>query len=91
MPYKKGQTGNPNGRPKKGDTLTDILISELGKKGNREKLAQKLIELSMKGNIHAIKYIYDRVDGTPKGNLDLNHSGEVGVVINIPKDLMPKI
>lgn len=88
--FPKGNRVNPGGRPKSGESLTDVLRDQLLKNGGKEKLAKKLIELAMKNNIHAIKYIYDRVDGTPKQSMDLNHAGEVGVVINIPKELMPK-
>jgi hypothetical protein len=72
--FKKGQSGNPNGRPKKKETLTYIL-REYGKKKDitykkkkitrQEKLCIKLWELALKGNKDCIKYIFDRIDGKP--------------------------
>ena len=53
---------NRKGRPPKGQTLTDALRSKVDK----ETLAEKLIEMAFdKCDMAAIKYIYDRIDGTP--------------------------
>lgn len=66
----KGYTGNPNGRPKKGETLTDALkeYAEMkdvgdGSMTRKQYLANRLWGMALKGDISAIKYIYDRVDG----------------------------
>ena len=69
-----GAVSNPNGRPKKGEALTDIL-KELGnakigtgdnaierKKALAEVLGSKAID---DRDIVAAKYIFDRIDGTP--------------------------
>ena len=56
-----GYKGGP-GRPPKGEALTEILRSKLDKHA----VAEKLIEMAMeKGDLAALKYIYDRVDGKP--------------------------
>ena len=60
--WEKGQSGNPAGRPPKGEALTDVLREKVDKAG----IADKLIEIAMKkGDIVALKYIYDRIDGRP--------------------------
>jgi len=61
---------NRQGRPKKGTAFTDILNMKLddeNKSGllRREAVAEKLIKLAEGGDIAAIKYIMDRVDGKP--------------------------
>ena len=56
---KKGYTGNPNGRPKKGCALTDVLKN----KADPEALAEKLLDMA-KTDFSALKYVYDRIDGT---------------------------
>ena len=61
IPWKPGQSGNPAGRKKKGETFTDVLRARLAP----EKLAAKLEELIEAGDVAALKYAYDRVDGTP--------------------------
>jgi hypothetical protein len=77
MPFTRGQSGNPHGRPRKGKSLTDILEKALAKKRddgktNKAALADTLIELAVKDkDIAAIKYIMDRVDGRPKETVTL--------------------
>ena len=80
MPYAKGTTGNPYGRPKKGKCLTDILEKALAKKRedgktNKAALAETLIGLAIDDkDIAAIKYIMDRVDGRPKETVSLGNA-----------------
>jgi uncharacterized Ntn-hydrolase superfamily protein len=77
MPFAKGQSGNPSGRPRKGKTLTEALEKALNAKAEdgkkkREKLAATLIDLAInEKNITAIKYIMDRVDGRPTESIEL--------------------
>jgi hypothetical protein len=70
---------NRRGRPKKGEAITDILQKLLDKKDDsgklrREKVSEKLIELAEKGDIVAIKYLVDRLDGKPKETVELENS-----------------
>ena len=65
--YKPGQTGNPGGRPKSKE-LTEVLKTIV----DPQKLAQKLWELAIKrGDLSAIRYIYDRIEGTPLQRTEL--------------------
>ena len=82
MPFKKGEVTNPKGRPKVGKTLTEVLRrygnespdgSDMARK---ELLARELWEIALAGDITAIKYIYDRVDGKPTESVE--HSGPDG-------------
>ena len=50
---------NYNGRPKKGETLSDILRSKL----NKDVFVDKLIKLAESGSMPAIKEIYERIEG----------------------------
>lgn len=74
MPFQKGQSGNPKGRPKKGSAMADALRTVLNKsedgKQNKRAVAEKLVELARDGNIEAIKTIFDRTDGkVPQTNV----------------------
>lgn len=60
--WKKGVSGNPNGRPPKDQALTDILKSKVDK----DEMARLLLESARGGDLAAIKYVYDRIDGRPK-------------------------
>ena len=66
MPWKKGESGNPNGRPRKGNTLTEALEAEF----TPQELAAKLRELVAENNLAAIKYVYDRVEGKPRETIE---------------------
>ena len=68
---------NRKGRPKKKASLTDILL-RLSKRrdqpddekpekriSRKERLARELYKLAFQGDLPAIKYIYDRIDGRP--------------------------
>jgi hypothetical protein len=61
---------NRKGRPRKTKSLTDLLNAYLAHKDadkvtRKARLAEKLFDLAMDGDIAAIKYIYDRIDGKP--------------------------
>jgi len=84
---------NRRGRPRKGKSLTDILGKHLRKRGekgadgkygasNKDRLAAALIDLALVNkDIHAIKYIMDRIDGKPRESVKL--TGEVGHNVHI--------
>ena len=60
-PWKKGESGNYSGRPKKDRALTAALEAAVDK----QELADKLVELAMGGDMMAVRYIYDRIEGSP--------------------------
>jgi hypothetical protein len=69
--WKKGTSGNPRGRPKKQDCLTQLLREEIQKicPADREKRSWKqliifaTLQLAMKGNATALKEVWERLDG----------------------------
>lgn len=98
--WKPGQSGNPNGRPKKGKTLSDILekhgakriVKTTGPDGEikyisqKEALAKKLWELAITGDVAAIKYIYDRIDGKPTESIDFMQIDPQPIVVERDDD-----
>ena len=68
MPFTKGKSGNPKGRPRRGASLAEELRRLLTHKTEdgvpgRRALAAALIKEALGGNIVAIKEVYDRLDG----------------------------
>ena len=59
--FKPGQSGNYSGRPKKDRGLIAALEAAVDKTA----LAEKLVELAMGGDMMAVRYIYDRIEGSP--------------------------
>ncbi|MBW2991993.1 hypothetical protein KY345_02125 [Candidatus Woesearchaeota archaeon] len=92
--WKPGISGNPNGRPKKNETITDIVKNTLrrevetreGRRQLRELFSQKVIEMALKGDIQAIKLIWNYDSGMPdkliehkihkKVDINIEHSNE---------------
>jgi hypothetical protein len=69
--YIKGHSGNPGGRPK--NTLTTILKERMiedvliGDKWltTADLIVDQAIQLALEGDMQAIKWIFERVDGRP--------------------------
>ena len=69
MAWKKGQSGNPNGRPRTGRAFAEALRA-VGEEGdNLEAVARKVWELAKAGDMRAIGMLANRLDGKP-------HKGE---------------
>lgn len=64
--WKPGQSGNKAGRPKEGETMTDILRAKLDK----DTFIQKVIELAEKGNTKCLEIIWDRLEGKVKDQIE---------------------
>lgn len=75
--WRKGQSGNPGGRPKRDKLITQRVIAELtdadGAKLHR--LVVALVDKACAGDIAAIREVIDRVEG--KAVQALDHSGHV--------------
>ena len=80
-PFKKGQSGNPSGRPK--SDLTKLLSQFVqktpdgGKEPWKHLIIKRIIALAVQGDMEAVKFIWDRLEGKPA--LSVAISGSVGV------------
>lgn len=75
--FKPGESGNPNGRPPKGYSITETVRAMLNEKPEiKHALATKVMEAALKGDIAAQKMIWQYMDGMPKQAVDLTSKGE---------------
>lgn len=59
-PFDKGQSGNPNGRPKGSRNATTIALEAL-LDGEAEALTRKAIEMALAGDMQALRLCIDRI------------------------------
>ena len=93
MPFVKGKSGNPYGRPRKGKCLSDLIERQLiqikvsGKDGKpitaKQAIVEKLIELAEGGDLPAIKVILERIDGSVVQKTELTGAGGGGLELDI--------
>jgi hypothetical protein len=86
--WKKGQSGNPAGRPKKLPELRELLANVLGDEKDGKTAAEAILMAlrakAAKGDVRAAELLLDRAYGKPKQDVDL--SGSMVTVIK-PKPI----
>ena len=85
-PFKKGQSGNPKGRPSgSGISITTEIkrkleeVPEGEKATNLQLLLDKILTLAVSGDQRMIKDIWSYVDGMPKQSMEVEGKGELTV------------
>ena len=88
--WKKGQSGNPKGRPKDGESLASIfaeVLSQLdvevrGKKISRYRaIALRLSQAGVEGNISAGIYCINRIMGMPNQPIAVSKDDDLTVYL----------
>lgn len=86
--FKKGQSGNPKGKPKGARSLKTILQEALIKIGEGqtdpydELLVRKVMKMAIvDGNEQMIKLCWNYLEGMPKETKDLNMAFDISKVI----------
>jgi hypothetical protein len=70
--FKPGQVANPNGRPPKGYSITEMVKQMLQEKPEiRQAIATKIFEKALQGDPAAYKLVWQYMDGMPQQKVDL--------------------
>lgn len=79
-PFKKGQSGNPKGRPKKLPDLEVIMAAVLADESGgitaAEQIIKALHKAAIKGNVRAAELLLDRAYGKITQKIDHTTGGE---------------
>ena len=82
--WKKGQSGNPGGRPK-GQSLVALLREVLEREHNgrpiKELVAERIVKEALSGKFPYAKELLDRLEGPVNQRHDVNHSNEVRILV----------
>jgi len=89
--FKPGESGNPDGRPPKGYSITEMMKEMLNSTpGLKESLGKVIAKKALEGDITAVKMLWNYMDGLPKQNLDVTSGGKpipiLGGVSNVPSN-----
>jgi len=80
--FKKGKSGNPNGRPKGSvNKYTQLARELLSSRG--EEIVEVVIDKALKGDVHCLKMCMDRIV-PPQKAVEIKHTrDDGGLVINV--------
>jgi hypothetical protein len=91
MPFVKGQSGNPKGRPPAVPTFARVLRAQLDAvrdgSSTRDLLAAVVVDKALAGDLDAVKWIVDRVDGKVPDRLEAGVDARVTPAIDEPTRL----
>jgi len=80
--FKPGQSGNPNGRPPKGYSITEMMKEMLNNTpGLKESLGKVIAQKALEGDTTAIKTLWQYMDGMPTQAVNADHTGEIVITI----------
>lgn len=87
---KRGAAANPNGRPKKGYSITDWFQQMLSSSPEvKNKIGAAITQKALEGDTAAQKLIWNYMDGMPKQSTDITSGGEK--LQNITDDQLKRI
>jgi hypothetical protein len=85
--FKKGQTGNPNGQPRKLPELDKLLADVMGEEKDGLSAAEAILKAlrakATKGDIRAAEVLLDRAYGKAKQTIDNNLNVSQPLVITL--------
>lgn len=88
--WKPGQSGNPNGRPKRDWTFKGLIeealeeAAEIKNGGTiiwKKAFIKRLVQKAVSGDLKAMEMIMDRLDGKPQQKLDIDAKGDWNITL----------
>jgi hypothetical protein len=75
--WKKGQSGNKNGRRNAyTDLIKDYSFTKIDQKERREVVVSKLFQLAERGDLRAIQFIVERLEGKALERMETTNKSE---------------
>jgi hypothetical protein len=85
-----GNIANPNGRPKKGHSITETIRAMMDEKPEIKKaLGAKILQMAVEGDITAIKTIWNYLDGMPLQKSEIGGVDGQAILISAFKGFIP--
>jgi hypothetical protein len=88
--FKKGETGNPNGRPKKLPELDKLLADVLGEEKDGVSAAEAILKAlrlkASKGDVRAAEIILDRAYGKARQTIEQHNTTNINILNIDPLD-----
>jgi hypothetical protein len=88
--FKKGETGNPKGRPRKLPELDKLLADVLGEEKDGISAAEAILKAlrlkAAKGDVRAIEVMLDRAYGKPKQTISADVTQSITILNIDPLD-----
>ena len=82
--WKKGQSGNPNGRRTAyTDLIKEFSFTKGGDKERRDIIVNKLFQLAERGDLNSIKFIVERLEGKSRETREVTHKTEPIQIMSI--------
>ena len=83
--FKKGQSGNPNGRRGALADSINRVWDEQDESGltQKEKMVRRVLSMAMNGSMNAVTYLSDRAEGKAKETKEISHRTEPIKILSI--------
>tara|TARA_R100000781_G_scaffold94684_2_gene59009 strand:+ start:4043 stop:4369 length:327 start_codon:yes stop_codon:yes gene_type:complete len=82
--WKKGESGNPNGRRSAySDLIKDYSYTKINDVERRAKVVSKLFQLAERGDMRAIQFIVERLEGKSREFKEVTHKSEPIQIMSI--------